>query len=154
MIAVRIFPPPVRLASVALPQKLEIRLELGKYKFEVASRWMRLLIGLSTGAVIAVATFLRDLFTVPVARSLLLVALGSFAISVLFSVFFMSAYTVLEVTDTHSWRTRLMGSEWISGIAELSFYIGFICLAAFIVDNFWFIDHLQSHLPNEPVIKH
>lgn len=144
----------VKLVSVPSPQKPEIVLELGKYKYEVASRWMRLLIGLSTGAVIAIATFLRDLFTVPVARSLLLIAVGSFAISVLFSVFFMSAYTALEVTDTHSWRTRLMGSKWVSGIAELSFYIGFICLVAFIVYNFWFMGHPHSHPPTEPVIEY
>jgi len=66
----------------------------------------------------------------------------------------MSAYTVLEVTDTHSWRTRKMGSKWVSSIAEVSFYIGFICLAAFIVYNFWFMGHPHSRPPNKAVIEH
>lgn len=53
-----------------------------KDKAQIAMAHTRLYVGLSSGAVILVATFLRDLFADPALRWFLIIALTSFAICI------------------------------------------------------------------------
>ena len=106
-------------------------------QYEALSKWFRLLIGLSTGAVIAIATFLRDLFSVPVAGWLLLRGIGFFAISTLFSVFFLAALTSYVYDQALEWPHNWMGKPAVPRIAETSFYIGFVAIVAFIIWNLY-----------------
>ena len=126
----------------------ELGLALTKHKYEVISRYLRLLIGLSLGAVVLMATLLSDLFREPVARPLLLGALISFALCVLFSMFSMSSLTehhVLIPRGNVPTHVKVLGSYWVNLSAEIFFLLGFILLAIFVVYNFWVL-----HPPSEP----
>ena len=129
--------------------------ELSRHQQQVGFQYKKLLIGLSTGAVIAIAAFLRDLFAVPVAKPLLLITIFSFAVSVLFSMFYISALTEYAISERLSPVTRWMGTPWVSIIAEVSFYVGFVCLAIFVIYNLWFMPPpltTEPSPPNSPVL--
>lgn len=124
-----------------------------KHKYEVISRYLRLLIGLSLGAVVLMATLLSDLFREPVARPLLLGALISFALCVLFSMFSMSSLTEHQVmiprvnVPTH---VKALGSYWVNLSAEIFFLLSFILLAIFVVYNFWVLNPPSEPSAQEP----
>ena len=102
----------------------------------------RLYVGLSSGAVILVATFLRDLFTHPVLRPLLLIAVVSFAICIGATMLVMSAVVEFGVEDTKTDSLSLMqkiGTKRTSHIGEISFFLGLICLCVFVIYNLYFL---------------
>ena len=105
-------------------------------QYTAAFQWFRLLIAISTGSVIAVATFLRDVLRDPVAGWLLVSGIAFFSVSVLFSVFFLSALTGYTYEHRLAWAFDWMGKRPVSTIAEITFYLGFLLVAVFVVWNF------------------
>ena len=110
---------------------------LTEQQYTALFKWFSLLIGLTTGAVIAIPVFLRDLFSAPVGGWLLLCALSSFAVSTLFSVFFISALTNYVYEQKLEWPQTRMGSQWVPRVAEGLFYLGFVLVSVFVVLNLY-----------------
>ncbi len=91
---------------------------------------VRLVTGLSSGAIILVTTFLRDLFPTPVAGLLLKSALGAFALAILAGVFwFYGSLESLAYTEPrlelHRRNKRCMVTMMVS------FPLGVLLLSVF-----------------------
>ncbi len=113
-----------------------------KDKAHVALAHTRLYVGLSSGAVILIATFLRDVFTHPVLRPVLLIAVGLFAICIGATMMVMSALVEFCMEDTKPDSLSLMqkiGTKRTSRIGEFSFFLGLICLCVFVIYNLYFL---------------
>ena len=98
---------------------------------------MRLMIGLSAGAVILVATFLRDLLSEPTLRPLLIIALVSFAFCIALSMLWIGALLEAATQEKDTTFLRITGSDWVYFSAQLTFFVGLICLSVFVIYNLY-----------------
>lgn len=101
--------------------------------------FLRLLIGLSTGSVLVIATLIRDIFPNPSALWTLRVSLGLFAISVACSIGYLlflggsvSLKETLPELQPHRYVARF-GWLWRGALA--CFFLGFSLLSFFILYN-------------------
>ena len=104
-------------------------------KLKLTTQLLRLLIGLSSGALILVATFLGDVFSQPVARSPLLIGVLFFGLCVLFSMLFLIALTRDAVMGRETRTGKYLGAIWVFVVAESSFVVGLVSLAVFVIWN-------------------
>lgn len=119
----------------------------------LAAEYLKLLTTLSAGAMILVATFLRDVFQVPVIRPVLGIAVGAFALCVLFSA---RAFLYLVSVEATEWLPGAMVPElekakpgtgkrgaaelflkgtWVFRAALYSFIAGIALLGVFVIWN-------------------
>lgn len=119
----------------------EFDLELEKHKYHAEFQYRRLLVGLSTGAVIAIATLLRDLFPQPIAKWLLIVTVFGFSVSVIANMLFLSFYTEHIVVREHKTRWIVFLERLpLSRSGEVFFFLGLISLSIFIIYNFYALE--------------
>lgn len=111
-------------------------LEIQKHKVDVAIQFYKLLIGLDSGSIVLMSTFLRDLFPQPVVKPLLLTALVLFSISLFFCVLLMSNMTEIIIALKPSRFAAWLGQrKWPSYVAEYSFFLAVVLLTAFAIYN-------------------
>ena len=104
-------------------------------KIALITQLLRLLIGLSTGSIVLVATFLRDVFSQHVARQPLLIAVSAFTSCVFFSMLFFIGLTRDVAMGNQTRAGKYLGSTLVFVVAEFSFVVGLICLAYFVMAN-------------------
>ena len=102
--------------------------------FTMVGDLVRLITGLSSGAVILIATFLRDVFPEPTIGLVLKVALGAFVVCILSAVFWLlSAIEVIGLTTDDKGHRRVARVLLQTMLA--TFFIGLVLLAFFAIWN-------------------
>ena len=123
----------------------------------VPAQYLRLLITLSSGALILVAAFLRDVFRSPIARPILGIAIGAFALCVLFSARaymallsgevakLIALHAIPEIEQAKPGTANRVALDfmtrhmWAFRYASYSFFAGVAALAVFIIWNLMLI---------------
>ena len=108
--------------------------------FKMVAQFVRLLISLSTGAVLVVGALLRDVFPQPQLGTLLGLSLGSFAICVLCCLGFSLRVAAL-VFFYENYDPSLdplpspKSGDWLWRTALVSFFLGFVLFSVFVLWN-------------------
>jgi len=123
--------------SAPIEKDQKFALDLEEYKFQAVLQYTKLLVSLSTGGVLAIAIFLRELFTVPVAKWLLVVTVTAFSLSVISNMLFFSALVELICTRKESNWVKVFGNIWNSRVGQSTFFIGLLAITTFVVYNFF-----------------
>ena len=105
---------------------------------QLISQFVRLLIALSSGAVLLVGTFLRDVFPNPSVNWALLLAVAGFAMCVVFSLgYFLKLAGMVMFMEANPGRDLRTGwtTQYLWQGALVSFFLAFGLLAFFIIWN-------------------